>query len=681
MGVVYEAEHIDIERKVALKILRFDLSQQPEMARVFREEARSASKMGSTNIVEIYDFGELPDGRLFFCMELLDGVDLVPQTEHDWVQAPVLIGVLRQLCKGLAAAHGVGIVHRDIKPENVILVTKDEREGVVKIVDFGISAMLAAGSGAGAKVAGTPHYMAPEQISSQGFDGRLDMYAVGCMAYELIVGHPPFAYDELDQVLAAHLSETPVPPSKIKPERDIPPALERVILRCLEKDPNARYENMSELEAALCEAQIEAGLRTDWDHLPLPDIEPARQELLRAAMPKPKDAEPEARRWLWPLVAGVSLFLAISAGGYAYFAPTLNDAQKSMIDDLTASTHKAVALTHYVSVPASATIDKSAYQQILELEDLDGRLDRPGDERARDLRTEISTTLITLGDKYWDAGVKKFAVEYYIWARAFDPANQHAVDRSLIPLGEFQVFLDKAAMGTWSEHELMAFKVVEALADDDEASRTERYENALADASVSLRDVADESDKKIRRASGIRRKPKRKAPEPPPEPEASDPEPPGESTGGETGADERENEAASSSKGGSGRSAIKRSKRDPKQAKMLATDGKAALKSGRRKDAEALFYQALAFNNKNAMALSGLSDIYFDTGKRQKAVTFAERAVKAAPKSKIYNLKLGDAYYSVLSFQDALSAYKKAKTLGSASAEKRIAKVKAKLGG
>ena len=154
-------------------------------------------------------------------------------------------------------------------------------------------------------------------------------------------------------------------------------------------------------------------------------------------------------------------------------------------------------------------------------------------------------------------------------------------------------------------------------------------------------------------------------------------------TEGETGEDTGDSgdSGGSSTKTTKTKPTIKKSKRDPKQAAQLASDGKAALKSGNRKNAEALFFQALAFDNKNAMALSGLSDVYFDNGKKQKAVEFAERAVKASPNSKNYNLKLGDAYYAMLRYHDALTYYEKAKELGSASADKRIAKVKAKIGG
>ncbi|HEY8376721.1 MAG TPA: serine/threonine-protein kinase [Nannocystis sp.] len=305
MGVVYEAEHVDIERKAALKILRYDLSRQPEFVQVFRAEARAASRTGHPNIVEVFDFGELPDGRLFICMELLDGKDLVPASETDARPPAEVIPILRQLCKALGAAHKAGIVNRDIKPENIILVRKGGRDGVVKVVDFGISAMV--GDERHGKIAGTPHYMAPEQIRGQPFDGRLDQYALGCVAYELLTGNPPFPGDVLDAVLLAHCDEAPPPFRQVRPDLTIPPALEQVVLRCLSKRPEDRYPDMNELEAALCEAQIAAGLRTAWDDLPLPELPPERAERLRARMPGPK---PPPRRWLWPAIAGASTLAA-----------------------------------------------------------------------------------------------------------------------------------------------------------------------------------------------------------------------------------------------------------------------------------------------------------------------------------------------------------------------------------
>ncbi|MCY1012769.1 serine/threonine-protein kinase [Nannocystis pusilla] len=210
MGVVYEAEHEDIERRVALKILRPEASEDPQQAAHFRDEARAASRIGSPNIVEIFDFGELPDGRLMFAMELLNGHGLDSELDKCPMDQARMIGILRQVCKGLAAAHEVGIIHRDVKPDNIILVTHNGKADWVKVVDFGI-ATVHAETDAGA--AGTPHYMAPEQVLGQSFDGRLDMYSFGCTAYELLVGKPPFVAPTIEEILENQLTQNPTPPS------------------------------------------------------------------------------------------------------------------------------------------------------------------------------------------------------------------------------------------------------------------------------------------------------------------------------------------------------------------------------------------------------------------------------------------------------------------------------------
>src|SRR5690606_15011151 len=143
------------------------------------------------------------------------GGDLVPASEDDWIEPPRLIALLRQICKGLSVAHKAGIVHRDIKPENIILVVVEGRE-VVEIVDFGISAILAAGQTESSTIAGTPHYMAPEQVSGTRFDGRLDIYSLGCMAYELLVGCPPFMGDTIEQLLQQQLYVEPKPVKEVR---------------------------------------------------------------------------------------------------------------------------------------------------------------------------------------------------------------------------------------------------------------------------------------------------------------------------------------------------------------------------------------------------------------------------------------------------------------------------------
>jgi serine/threonine protein kinase len=673
MGVVYEAEHIDIERHVALKILRYDLSQQPEMTQVFRDEARAASRMGHANIVEVFDFGELPDGRLFFCMELLDGKDLVP--DEGKVRPPAeVLAILRQLCKGLAAAHQQGIVHRDIKPENIILVKRGGRDGVVKLVDFGISAMLAADSkNSSERITGTPHYMAPEQIQGQAFDGRLDMYAVGCVAYELLTGCAPFPGEVVEEVLLAQIDNPPRPPCSTDKGAATPPALEAVILRCLEKRPADRYADMNDLEAALCEAQIAAGLRTDWDDLPLPDVDPDRVARLRRQMPSPH-AEPARRRWLLPvsiaasLAAGVALTFALIGG-----EPTPQ--ARSEVDRIAEEALQAASLTNYVAPPPDDPSAPTAYQKVLALEALEGSAEAIADERAKDLRLRFSTGLLALGDKYWDVA-RPFAIEYYIWARTFDPDNQRAVQRSGLSIGNFVAFQERAARGAWQEGELRALLLVGAMAEGDDVRRQTRVEQALASNTYSPRDEVA-LDEQLRGA-GIKVPPPRRRPEPPPPPQ---PPPPAPDPVDELMPVPLPDDSVLPGDGRPGKKpTLTRNRRDPKRARALAEEGSAALRAGRRGDAENLFHQAIAYDNRNVKALMGLSDVYFDTGAKQKSLQFAELAVEAAPQSRASNLKLGDAYYNVLRYRDALRHYKKAQELGETSAQGRIDKVTARIG-
>ncbi len=688
MGVVYEAEHIDIERRVALKILRFDLSQQDRMARVFRDEARAASRIGSDNIVEIFDFGELSDGRLFFCMELLEGHDLVPPTEDDWTDPGRVIGIIRQCAKGLFAAHRSGIVHRDIKPENVIVhVGRDGRE-IVKIVDFGISAMLAANDDEGGTIAGTPHYMAPEQIRGQAFDGRLDMYALGCMAYEMLVGHPPFIAEELEELLRQHLAEGPPSIRALKPDREIPAELEAVIMRCLAKQPQNRFADMADLEAALCEAQIAAKLHTPWDDLALPEVEEERRQRLLKGMPSPVDGQRKPR-WMWPLVAGLSVLIAGGAVAFALSGPgALQQQEVDMIEELTISARNAAALTHYVYPPISDPKAPTAFQKVLNLEeDLDGNAKEHGVQRGGELRSQFATTLMTLGDKYWEVpGARGFARDYYVQSLLFED-NDVALERANVTPGMFADFADKARNGGFTADELAAAQFLSAFAEEDEAKKQEKLDEALAMGGDNVGGVAATAAEQVARRSGLKVHKKKKA-SAEETPDAADPgagDDPGTGPGEGAEGDEldlgEEGEDVKTGKKGKKGVKLGGSKRDTKQAAELAKQGKAALAAGRRSEAESLFHQAVSYDRRNAAALSGLSDVYFDTGSNQKAVLYAERAVQAASKNSTYRLKLGDAYFKVLRYRDALKQYQEAKKLGSSRADDRIAKVKSKIGG
>ena len=700
MGVVYEAAHVDIERRSALKILRFDLSQQPRMTQVFRDEARAASRLGSPHIVEIYDFGELPDGRLFFAMELLDGHDLVPTEEEPVIPADRLVGILRQVCKGLAAAHDAGVVHRDVKPENIIVGATDDRKDVAKIVDFGISSMLAAGQTDGGGIAGTPHYMAPEQILGDKFDSRLDVYALGCTAYELLVGVPPFDAEDVEDILQQQVSKLPDAPRTVRPDLQIPAALESVIMRCLAKSPEQRFPNMEELEAALCEAQISAGITTPWDDLPVPQLaDPDRRATIVAKMPNAPHAATK-RGWVWPVVAGLSTLAAAGLALFLAFRGGPTDEELSIVEKLTAEAQDAATDQIWVVPMAHKPDAPTAYMKVVELEDVEGPAEDAADDRAEELRDRFATSLVATADQLWDQGAEDAARRYYLYALTFDMDHERALERfdhSPVMLAKFR---DHARTGDFDLQEQLLATAAGAQAEQDPAKR-EGMENAveevietqpeisaaqlaqLAEAAEGTR-IREKVEKRVKRGSGIEPTPVAAPPSADPFEEEAAPDEPGvedvliEEPEPTKPKPKFKPKPRQEQDGGE---LLGKAKRDPVKAAELAAQGQAALRSGQRQKATSLFNQAIAYDRRNAKALMGLSDVYFDTGSNQKAINYAEKAVAAAPKSGAYRIKLGDAYYKVLRYKDAKAQYQKAKDLGAKRAKDRLAKVNAKLGG
>jgi serine/threonine protein kinase len=276
MGAVYLAEHVDIERKVALKLLHSDLVQNPLVLRQFRQEARAASRIGNPYICDVTDWGEVEDGRVFFVMEYLDGASLGTVLKEERRFSPGRsIPIVRQVAKALGAAHEKGIVHLDVKPDNVLLLEKDGRQDAVKVVDFGIAGLLGQGS-AGGKVMGTPEYMAPERAQGLGYDHRSDIYSLGVMAYEMLVGEVPLQGNTAVETLAMQVDEQPDRINERLTE-PVPDKIEHLIMRMLEKDPGRRPQSMAEVEALLIEAQLEARIQTPWDEeLTLPPMDPDR---------------------------------------------------------------------------------------------------------------------------------------------------------------------------------------------------------------------------------------------------------------------------------------------------------------------------------------------------------------------------------------------------------------------
>ncbi|MBL9017894.1 MAG: serine/threonine protein kinase [Myxococcales bacterium] len=258
MGYVYRAEHVKLGREVAIKLLRTDYAKRRDAVSRFVQEARTVNRIRHRNIVDVPDIVELEDGTTFIVMEFLRGMSL-GKWARTGVDLPRALAVLVQICDGLAAAHSVSVVHRDLKPDNVIVVPTPDGAELVKLLDFGVAKLLnrddedlgfqtAAGS-----VIGTPAYMSPEQAGGMPIDHRSDIYSLGAIMYELFCGQPMFRGRSFGEYVRKHLTEMPVRPKLTPAGKDLDDRLEALIMRCLEKDPNARFSQITELRDQLLE--------------------------------------------------------------------------------------------------------------------------------------------------------------------------------------------------------------------------------------------------------------------------------------------------------------------------------------------------------------------------------------------------------------------------------------------
>jgi len=256
MGVVYKAVDTQLDETVAIKTLPGDvMSRSPEDLERFKREIRLARKITHRNVLRTYDYGEA-EGVYFISMEFVRGytlAELLEEAEAHQMATRVAMGIGRQICRGLEAAHEQGIIHRDIKPQNVLI----DHKGEVKLMDFGIARMAEAHEGMtqAGLIVGTPHYMSPEQVQGKQLDPRSDVYSMGVMLYEMLAGEKPFTSSSLTGVLTAHITEMARPPIELRPE--IGRAVNAIVMRCLEKDPKARYATAGELLHDLDSVQMQ----------------------------------------------------------------------------------------------------------------------------------------------------------------------------------------------------------------------------------------------------------------------------------------------------------------------------------------------------------------------------------------------------------------------------------------
>ena len=256
MGAVYRAEHPLIGRHVAVKVLLPELSKHEEVLTRFFNEARASSLIHHPGIVEVFDFGQMESGSAYLVMELLEGESLSKRIKREGkLRSEVIFPLLRQIAGALGAAHAREIVHRDLKPDNIFLVRDPDVPGGLraKVLDFGIAKLAASSSGLRTKtgaVMGTPAYMAPEQTRGAGkVDARADIYALGCILFEMAAGRLPFSAKTHHEMMALHQSAAPPALRSIDPA--ISPVLEAVAARALAKEPAQRQQSMDELAAEL----------------------------------------------------------------------------------------------------------------------------------------------------------------------------------------------------------------------------------------------------------------------------------------------------------------------------------------------------------------------------------------------------------------------------------------------
>jgi serine/threonine protein kinase len=326
MGVVYLARHKVIDKKVAIKVLRADMAREKEITDRFLQEAKAASSIGNPHIIDISDFGHLPDGSTYFVMEWLDGKPLGKALEETKpLPVPRLAHIARQIAEALASAHQRSIVHRDLKPDNIFLIKRGAEQDFIKILDFGIakvssgtSKLTRAGS-----VFGTPHYMSPEQAAGAPVDSRTDIYALGVILYEMASGRVPFDADNFMGILTQHMYKAPVPIRALVPAQDVPPGLEAIILKALSKKPEQRYQTMEELaedldklvRGAIPDAVPDMISRSGGFNVPA-------DFFTERGMPAPVPATPHQhsarKRWgVYAGVAGVTAAIMIVVGIFA----------------------------------------------------------------------------------------------------------------------------------------------------------------------------------------------------------------------------------------------------------------------------------------------------------------------------------------------------------------------------
>ncbi len=697
MGVVYAAYDEELDRRVAIKLVRDDLHEGTHGRSRMLREAQAMARVSHPNVVQVYEVGEFA-GQVFVAMEFVKGTpltDWVAAEERDWQE---LRDMFVQAGRGLAAAHEQGLVHRDFKPDNVLV----GNDGRARVLDFGLARAEGAGlrSTAGdsmlmsslgttnsafdtkltmvGTIMGTPAYMSPEQHEGAPTGAPSDQFSLCVALYEALYGQQPFPGETYQALAESVTSGDLTPPPR---GTDVPDWLFEALKIGMAVDPEQRHPSMDTLLAELSQDSTPALTRS---------------------------------RWLWP---GVTAFAVVTAvlvtlGLVGQGEPSAEELAR--IQSLEESARDAAERKLWV-YPADGNTDDTAYRRIAQLEELEGDAGVAGGERAKELRIDFADQLVVLGDKYYeDDSTRPFARDYYIQALVFQPDSPRALERAGMTPGQLADIRERANESEFGEAELFAAEALTVLASADD--------QAIADGLADLQDRAEFGSASsklvmgpvIERLGGAKAKQKLLAANQP-DPAADSGAPPrgsaveldsdaADSESADSGEDDTADEAEApaavkaakprntggkgpksassedSGDSGGGDEADGEPVYDPVKSMELTREAEAARRRGALSEAEQLYNQALGSWNRNAAALMGLSDIHFDRGAFDRAVKFANQAVRAEPKNGDYRLRLGDAYFKVLRYNDARRSYEKADEYGNKKAKDRIKRVREKTG-
>ncbi|TPV94312.1 MAG: hypothetical protein B7733_15960 [Myxococcales bacterium FL481] len=715
-GRVYAAYDPDLDRKVALKVMKTRYNALGSAHDQLLREAQALARLSHENVVTVYDVGEA-DGEFYLSMEFIDGFTLKEwffEQTRSWHEVR---DVMLSAGRGLAAAHAAGIVHSDFKPHNVLV----DRRGRVAVADFGLARAMAnlqvaqfdfeaepEDAGAprddgdseatlaarrrrttfnalasplgpsnedGGFVAGSPAYMAPERYAHDDVDARADQFSFCVTLFEGLYGRKPFPQKDIADLRAAiEYGQVELPDDT----RGVPSWLEEVCLRGLRVSPHERFDSMDELLAAM------------------------------ASDPSTRRKQ---RRAIW-LSAGLSA--AVAGTVTAFLAGDPDPVVRDRIERLTEAARAAAAQNYFVRPPVDEPQYPTAYRKVLELERLNGDADPEADTAAERLRDEFSATLTRVGDYYWQAEYgRPFAYDYYAEALVFDPDNEHAKARSAATLGQLAELERKAAKLDFREDELVAAEPLAALATEQldaraarlaELGRRRRGRSATNQRSLEFvtrltellakQPPSQRADARLNPSASAaslrpdetvgtgfeRPLPSRDStvvaqavaavaqPSPPPTQQAP------------TAKVEPRPTAHAAEASLPPASPHRPSRSQRKAADQAVADGRRQLRRGELQSASQAFHRALGANRRNAAALMGLSDVHFELGDYHKAVEYGERGVKLSPRRAAYRVSLGDAYQKVLRYADAKKQYQVGADRGSRAATRRLAKLKRKMG-